>query len=252
MLEALRIFFYQPLYNLFIVIVNFIPGHNVSVAIVVLTVLSRLALIPMKRKGLESQLKQRELQPEIKRIQTEHKNDRQAQNLAMMELFRNKGVHPASGCLPIIAQSVVLIALYSVFRHGVEQYDQLYSFVAPPQSYDVTFLWLRDITAPDNLFILPVAAGLSMFLLSRSYLATMPTSTNSNDMASVMSKQMMYMTPVLTVFFARQFAAALSLYWVVGSLIDWYQQVSVARKLTTGPKGGKVTVQVRAKRKGAV
>lgn len=240
---------YQPIYNLFIFLVGIMPGHNLGLAIILLTGVVRLILYPLKHKSIEAQIKLRDIQPEIKEINKKYKDDRQGQSMAMMQLYKDKGINPAGGCLPQLLQLPILLILFLVLRHGVEQYNLLYPFVAIPQNVSFHFLWIRDVTHPDPWFILPVMSGVAQFLFSRSIMRLQPATDDPNDVASIMSKQMIYFFPVMTIFIALRLPAALSVYWVIGTLVDWYQQEHATRRINRKKEHGKPTVSVRTKRK---
>ncbi len=251
MKTLVKVILYQPLYNLFILLVAIAPGHSAGIAIILLTVIVRLILTPFKYKALESQMKQRDLQGEVKALQDKHKGDRQAQSAAMMQLYKERGVNPASGCLPQLVQFPILIALYSVFRLGFgdSQHHLLYPFIHAPEQIGAAFLWVKDLTKPDPTYILPVLAGIGQFFFSKALMQTMPTSGDPKDMTSMMSKQMTYMFPVITIIAGARFPAALSLYWVVGILIEWYQQVQGMKRFGKAPKTiPKVSVSVRKRK----
>jgi YidC/Oxa1 family membrane protein insertase len=119
MTSFFKTFLYTPLYNLFVFLVAIIPGHNLGIAIIALTALVRVILTPAKYKSLESQMKQRELQPEIKQIQEQYKNDRQAQSMATMQMYKDKGVNPASYqfylyCFISFAELLSRITIYCI------------------------------------------------------------------------------------------------------------------------------------------
>jgi YidC/Oxa1 family membrane protein insertase len=250
MRELINKILYQPLYNLFIVLVLIMPNHNVGLAIIVLTILVRLALTPFKYKSLESQMKMKELQPELKRLQDHHKDDKQAQSMATMQLYKERQVNPASGCLTLLVQLPILLALLHIFRQGFgpEQFHLLYPFVPAPQSINYSFLWIKDLAKTDHTYILPVLSGISQFFLSRKMLETMPQSSGGeNDMAQIMNKQMVYLGPALTLIIAAKLPAALSLYWVAGTTVDWLQQHTGIKRYHRNTKG-KVSVSVRSKK----
>lgn len=228
------------------------PGNNIGLAIIVLTALIRLILTPLKYKSLESQMHQRELQPELKRIQEKYKDDRQAQSMATMQLYKDKGINPASGCIMQLIQLPILLVLFYVFRSGLSQdsYNLLYSFVPRPETLNTSFLWIKDLTQVDHTFILPILAGVVQFFYSKSLMASMPMSSDPNDMASIMSKQMMYMFPAMTVLIGRTLPAGLSLYWAVATLVDWYQQNQGLRRFEK-KSATKATVSVRKKKEAA-
>ncbi len=255
MIAFFRTVLYQPLYNFFLVLVAIMPNHNVALAIIVLTLLVRLILTPLKFKAIESQVHQRDVQGELKEIQKKYKDNKQAQAQAVSQLYKDKGINPASGCLPMLIQLPILIVLYYVFRAGIgpEQGELLYSFIHPVQNINTSFLWLKDITKPDHTFILPVLAGVSQFFYSKSMMASMPTSTGDSkdpaDMATMMTKQMTYFFPIFTVVIARTLPAALSIYWVAATLMDWYQQhIGTKRVQRKQATQGKVSVTVRSKK----
>ncbi len=251
MIDFFRTILYIPLYNLYIALVDFIPGHSVVVAILLVTAIVRIILTPLKHKSIESQAKQKELQPELKEIQSKFKGDKAAQGQATMQLYKDKGINPASGCLPLLIQFPVIIVLYYVFRTPIspDQQNMLYSFVNLPVDPNYAFFWIKDVTARDPYLILPILAGIIQFFYSRSMIAIQPMSSDSGDMASIMNKQMMYMFPIMTVFIGASLPAALSFYWVVATGIDWYQQEHAMKKYHAKVvKQGKVSVSVRSKK----
>ena len=103
---------YQPIFNVLIALYNLIPDFGV--ALIVLTILLRLALFPLSQKSIKSQKELSEIQPEIKKLQQQYKDDKQKQAQALMELYKEKKVNPMSGCLPLLIQLPILIALYQV------------------------------------------------------------------------------------------------------------------------------------------
>ena len=228
---------YQPLYNGLILFYNFFP--DLGVAIIVLTLIIRLMLISLSKKSIESQKKMQEIQPEIKRLQEKYKNDRAKQSQAVMELYKEKKINPASGCLPVIIQLVVLIALYRVFMAGINFNGDghlLYSFVKNPGTVNHIAFGLIDITK-SNLFLASIAAGLQ-FWQSRMLMAKkekalaekkpLPAPTEEKpkeeDFSSMMQKQMLYMGPFLTFLFGAKFSAGLPIYWITTTLFMIAQQ----------------------------
>src|SRR4030042_4633723 len=101
---------YRPLFNGLIFLYNSIPYHDFGVAIILLTLIIRFVLYPLNQKAMRSQKALNELQPQIKEIQTKHKNDRAKQSQSLMDLYKANNINPASGCLPILIQLPVLIA----------------------------------------------------------------------------------------------------------------------------------------------
>ena len=119
---------------------NVIPGHDLGVTIVVLTILIRIILYPLAEKQIKSQKKLQAIQPEIKKLQEKHKNDKEKQSRALMQLYKEKKVNPAAGCLPLIIQLIFFIALYRAFMAGIDfssECKDIYSFVKCPNHLNV-------------------------------------------------------------------------------------------------------------------
>jgi len=220
---------YQPLFNGLIWLYNVIPGHDLGIAIIVLTVITRLILYPLSQKAIRSQKAMTKLQPEIKEIRKKYK-DKQEQAKAMMDLYKKYKINPLSGCLPILIQLPILIALYRVFFTGLDpqKLDGLYSFVARPEALDPMFLGIMDLS--QRSIVLAILAGFFMFIQSKMI---MPKSMmkqggglkiGNMDFTSLMSQQMTYFMPLITVFIAWRLPAALPLYWVVITLFGIIQQ----------------------------
>jgi YidC/Oxa1 family membrane protein insertase len=183
---------FNPLYNALVLLFLFIP--DLGVAIVLLTVAIRFALLPIARKSIESQKAMQEIQPEIKEIQNKYKNDKQLQGQKMMELYKEKKINPASGCLPLVVQLVFLIALYRVFMIviGKPADEQiLYSFVQNPGMLDPISLGFFDLSEP-NIPLAVIAAGLQ-FVQSKMLIKKQPVKkqekskkTDEPDFSSIM------------------------------------------------------------------
>lgn len=220
---------YQPLFNGLIWLYNVIPGHDLGVAIIALTVLIRLIFYPLSKKAIRSQKAMAKLQPEIKEIRKKYK-DKQEQAKAMMDLYKKYKINPISGCLPILIQFPILIALYRVFFTGLDpqKLDGLYSFVARPETLDLMFLGMVDLS--QRSIVLALLAGLFMFIQSKMI---MPKNMmkqggglkiGSLDFSSLMSQQMTYFMPLITIFIAWNLPSALPLYWIVITLFGIVQQ----------------------------
>src|SRR3989344_4128964 len=122
--------FTQPLFNALVYLYNTVALQDFGLAVIYLTVIIRLILWPLTQKALKSQKNLQALQPHIKEIQKKHKDDQEAQARALMELYKTRGANPLGGCLPMIIQLPVLLALYHVFLGSVDPMflNNLYSF----------------------------------------------------------------------------------------------------------------------------
>ncbi len=240
---------YRPLFNILVLIYDFIP--DVGMAIIILTIIIRLILYPLQSKALRSQRKLQELQPELQRIQKKYKNDKQKQSKAVMEFYQTHKVNPFSSCLTQLIQFPVIIALYQVFRTGLntERLSQLYSFIPVPEIFDPSFLGYFNLAEPDK-FILPILAGITQFFYSKMMIPLTPK--NKKGPAStqeIISKQMIYFMPLMIVFFAMKLPAALPLYWIVVSLFGILQMYLIGREKFSKKK---VKIKVRPKPKASL
>ena len=220
---------YKPLFNALILLYDIIPGHDLGIAIIVLTVIIRFLLYPLSQKAIKSQKSLTELQPKIKEIQKKYK-DKAEQAKATMDLYRQYKINPMSGCLPILIQLPILIALYSVFYTGLdpERLNGLYGFVVRPEVLNPMFLGAINLS--ERNIPLALLAGFLMFVQSKmmmsksSPLKTQGTKIGKTDFSSMMSHQMTYLMPIVTVFISWTLPAGLPLYWAVITLFGIIQQ----------------------------
>lgn len=171
-------------------------------SIILVTILIKLAFYWLSNKSYHSMAKTRELQPRIQSLKERHGNDKQAMSKAMMELYRKEKINPVGGCLPMIVQIPVFIALYYVLIESVELRQ------AP------WILWIHDLSVKDPYFILPVLMGVSM-LVQQKLSPPPPDPTQA--------KMMMFLPVIFTVFFAT-FPAGLVLYWLTNNCVSVLQQ----------------------------
>lgn len=222
---------FQPLFNLLIGIYLIFP--DLGVAIILLTLLVRFALVPLSRKSIESQEKLQTLQPEIKKIQEKYKGNRELQGQKMMELYKKKKVNPAGSCLPLIIQLILLIALYNVFMSGVNDKEiarLLYDFVPNPGNLNRMAFGVIDLSQPH----IPIAiiAAIAQFIQSKMMLKKLPPKSKSTepDFSEIMQKQMVIMGPLLTLFIGFKFASGLVLYWLTSTVFMIVQQYLILKK----------------------
>lgn len=230
---------FYPIFNLLVFIYNTLPGSDFGVAIIVLTILIRLLFIPLSIKTLRSQKELTRLQPKIKEIQERYKNDRQALGRATMELYREHKVNPFSGCLPLLIQLPVLIALYQAFQLGLDpkSLDGLYSFVKNPGSISQTSLGFINLTQKNPP--LAILAGALQFFQSKLSLAkgqaegagAQPKGnigTGTLDIGA-MSRQMLYFFPIMVILISWNLPTGLVIYWVVTTIFSILEQWYINR-----------------------
>lgn len=221
---------YKPLVNLLVIFYNF-SGYDFGIAIILLTILIRLIFYPLTLKSIKSQKILTELQPKIKEIQKKYK-DKQEQTKKIFQLYKDYKANPFSGCLPILVQLPILIALYQIFLKGINgiSASYLYSFVSKPEIVNLSFLGILNLN--EKSYILAILAGIFQYFQTRM-IQTSKNEKDSNsqkqDFASVMNKQMLVIFPILTIFIAATLPSALALYWVVSTLFSIFQQYFVLK-----------------------
>lgn len=224
----LKLILYQPLFNALMLLVFIIPGHSVGWAIIALTIIIRLILLPSSLNALRQQKRMQDLQPEIQALQDKHKGDKQKLAEALTKFYKTNKINPLGSCLPLLIQLPILIILYYVFINGLDtsRFDLLYAWMPRPDTVQTLFFGL-DLGKPDR-WILPILAGALQFVQAWQIIPKNQPKAGQ-QMAQMMSKQMMYLMPVFTVFIAGKLPAALPLYWVVTTLFAIGQQWWVYR-----------------------
>ena len=221
---------YRPLFNGLIFLYNAIPPHDFGVAIILLTIIIRLILYPLNQKAIISQKAISQLQPQVKEIQSQHPTDKVKQSRLLMDLYKKNNVNPASGCLPLLIQLPILIALYRVFWNGLnpESLNGLYFFVSRPEQIDPMFLGLISLAKANAA--LAILAGIFTFWQSKMMVGLQSSVGKGSDFGAAMNKQMLYFMPLFTIFIAWKLPAGLTLYWVVTTLAGILQQYYVIKK----------------------
>jgi YidC/Oxa1 family membrane protein insertase len=210
--------------------------HNYGISIIVITVIIRVLFLPLTVKTMVSmkrvQVKMEKIKPKMDALKEKYKDDKAKQNSELMKLYSSHGINPLSslgGCLPLLIQLPVFIALYDVFLHSI---DLRHS----------AFLWISDLSEPETLFdipfigvpfrILPLVMGVSWFLSQKMT----PMAMGGNEQMQLQMKMMQFMPIIFTVLFWG-LPSGLVLYWTVSNILSIGQQIYVNRKVLS-PKGG--------------
>ena len=228
-------FIYQPILQLLLFFYNFLD-HNLGLAIIFLTLAVRFILLPFVIPSLKSAKKMALLKPELDALKKKYAKDPATLKQKQLEFYRQHNLNPASGCLPYLVQLVILITLYHVFINSLQD------GTIAGQAINTQF-WLWNLTAKDKTFILPLLAGFFQLLTSLSLLpaienepqkrrGTKKEKEDIGEMAQTMQQQMVFLMPLMTVFFALQFPSGLALYWLVSTIFSFLQQLFIA-----GPGG---------------
>lgn len=238
MSHLFQVIFYQPILNLLIYLYNTIAFRDLGIAIIILTVLIKLILWPLSHKSIKSQKSLQDLQPKINEIKKKYQDNKQLQGQAMIDLYKENKVNPFSSCLPLLIQFPFLIAVFQVFRDGLNNHLGLvYSFINKPEAINTIAFGFLNLSKP-NVY-LAVLAGLAQFWQAKMMIAKQPkvaniTGSKDEDMAVIMNKQMLYFMPILTVFIGITLPGGLSLYWLLTTLLTGLQQSIVFKKLAPG------------------
>ncbi|MBI4281156.1 membrane protein insertase YidC [Candidatus Uhrbacteria bacterium] len=231
MREFFTIIFYQPLWNALVFLYNLIPGQDIGLAIILLTVVLKLLLLPFSRQALVAQKAMQTLQPKLAALKEKFKDNREQLAKETMALYAAEKVSPLSSCLPLLIQLPILIALYQVLRAGLgtASPELLYPFIKNPGILDPHFLGIMNLAHPN--YALAMAAGLAQFVQSKMMQVKAPPSAvaaspggRDESMLSTINKQMLYVMPVMTVFIGASLPGGLTLYWLVTNLLTVLQQ----------------------------
>lgn len=206
-LKNLMVVFLEKLFEFTLAIQ--IPSY--ALAIFIFTLILKIVLYPLTLKQMRSTQKMQRIQPLAKEIEKKYKGNPQRHQEEIAKLYKTYGINPLSGCLPLLVQMPIMIALYRVLMSFEPQFPEYY-----------TFLWLKNLSLPDPTGIaLPVIVAAATF--AQQYL----TITNRQDTTQ---KTMLYVMPIMFGFFARNFAAGLAIYWISYSLIGAVQQIFINRR----------------------
>lgn len=229
MSQIFNVIFYQPILNLLVFLYNIVPGHDIGLAIIIMTVIIKLILLPLSKQSIKSQKSLQELQPKIDEIKKKYADNKEEQGRAMMQLYKQEKVNPFSSCLPLLIQLPFLWAVFMVFQAGLkgQSLNLVYSFIHQPELINTISLGFIDLAKPN--VVLAVLAGLAQFWQAKMMTTKRPevrgNGAKDEDMMAIMNKQMLYLMPALTVFIGLSFPGGLALYWLVTTLLTAFQQL---------------------------
>lgn len=183
---------------------------NYGIAIIVLTVIIKLALHPLTVKQMTSMKKMTDIQPKMKELQERYKDDKDRLNFELANLYKKEGVNPLSGCLPLLIQMPIMIGIF----YGIRDFQ----YVGP-----TNFLWLESIANPDPTYILPILSALTTLISSKQMSGSAPMGGGANGFL------MTYGMPVFIGYISIDFPAGLVLYWVVMNIMQIAQQAMISK-----------------------
>lgn len=263
-------FIVKPIFNLLVFIYSIIPGHNFGLAIILFTIVVRLLLYPLLKKQLHQVKMIRKIQPELKKLKKAAAGDKRKEQMMTMELYKERGINPFGSLGVTLIQIPILLGLYIGLQKVVKDHEAIVSFAYP---FLQDFSWLKELAHNIHLFdatllggvdltraalsntgiywpamVIVLGSAAAQFYQSRQ-LSPAPKESrglrsilrdakegkqaDQSDVNAAMSRNMTYLLPILVLTFTIHLASALSLYWLVGSLVAIIQQRIILREDVT-------------------
>ncbi len=239
----------QPLFNGLIIIYNYLPWQDIGIATVVLTIVIRLLFYPLYHKATASQIKINELQPKIKEIQAKYKKNFKEKAGALQNLYKENNVSPIGSIFLLLIQLPIMFALYKVFMEGFEAERLsalLYPFVDNPGIINMNFINIIDIS--QKSMVLAVITAIIQFVQTKAIMPKEVKSASSGHVAGgggvkpdqlnfgeeigrIMTKQMLYVAPLLTLLILSGLPSVLAIYWSTNSLVSIVQQFFIKKSI---------------------
>lgn len=230
--DVINLGFFRPVARVLVGFLVFLHDKitfgNWGIAIILMTICLRTMLFPLTFKSIKTTIAMRKLKPEVDALNEKFKDDAQAKNLAMMELWKKHGVNPFGGCLPQLVQMPVWFAMYTTLQTAAEMYH-------------TRFLWFKDLSAPDPYYVLPILLGGFMIVQQRI--------VPQQGMDPVQQKMMAWMMPAIFTVMMLFLPAALGVYMLTNSILGITQQL-VLEQIAPRSKGGDADKGIVVKQKG--
>ncbi|OGG40838.1 hypothetical protein A2118_01565 [Candidatus Kaiserbacteria bacterium GWA2_50_9] len=231
--------FYDPIYNVLVVLVALVPGGDVGIAVILLTIIIRLILLPSSLSAARTQRAMKLLEPKIKELKEKHKNDKEKEALETLALYKEAKVNPFASILTVFIQIPVLLALYWVFYYeplstiSTINMARLYSLTPIPDFISLEFLGL--ISVAGKSITLAILAGVTQYLQAHMALSgTMKPSTGGGmqgDFQKMMGLQLKYVFPFLIGTISYTTSGAIALYFITTNLAGSLQEIYLRRAL---------------------
>ena len=230
---------YNPIYNLLVFLINVIPGGDVGLAVIFLTIIVKLVLFPVSLTAVRTQMKMKLIEPELRKVQEMYKDKREELAKKTFEIYRDNKVNPFSSIIVLFIQIPVIFALYFSILKGlpVIHTNILYSFIHAPENINMHFLGLIDVSK-NKVFILALLAGVTQFFQARLAMpAFTPTKTDSkeisfkDEMMKGMHIQVRYILPVITFFISYGLVSVIAIYWTISNIFAIAQEYYIRKKV---------------------
>ena len=235
MVELYHRFFFEPILNILIFFYNIVPGHDIGIAIILLTLLIKLVLLPFGAQSIKSQKALQDIQPKLEELKRKYKDDKEKLASETMKLYREQKVNPLSSCLPLLIQFPFLIAVYQAFRTGLSTAElTTYSFITNPGHINAIAFGLFDFSKPN--IVIAILAGLSQYVQTKMLMTKRPKTADKGakdeQLMASMNASMQYFMPFLTILIGMQLPAGLSFYWLLTTILTVIQQKFIFSKKT--------------------
>ncbi len=230
-LSIYNTFLYQPLFNILILLYNFIPGKDFGIAIIGLTLLLRAAFYPLSAKAFIAQKVFAELQPKLKELREKFKHDKDELARQTLEAYQKSGVNPFASIGPLLLQLPILIAIFQVFSRGLQesQLSILYPFVRNPEAINPLFLGIVNLSAPSLVFA--ALAGVLQFLQMHIGMSSSSPASKNPGAALAQKHIMPIFFSAFTISILARLPAAIGVYWIATSVFSIAQQWYLGRKM---------------------
>ena len=225
---------YRPFLNLLIFLYQTVAFNDLGVAIVLLTIIVRFLLFPLFYKSLKNQTLLMKIQPHVKKIQEDHKNNREHQAKALMDLYKTHKVNPFTGIFLMLVQLPILIGLYQVFLHGFSDAGLLadvYPFITAPEHFNTFSFGLIDLQKRHILVTL-LAAFAQYLQIRLAQSRKVVGDQGKNPMASA-NKVMVFVGPLITIWILSFLPSAIGVYWLTTTVFSGVQQLLVNKRIET-------------------
>ena len=213
--------FAKPLGYLLSWLYDFIGSYGI--ALVVLTLIVKIALYPLYAKQIKTTTNMTKLQPKIREIQQKYAKNKELMNQKMAELYEKEGGNMYGGCLPMVVQMFVIMGLFALLRNPMAYISDDNMLFAIHES----FLWIPDLAQPDK-WILPIVSGIATFIAFNFSQTSNAGAAPGADQANAMMKIMKYFFPLMILMMARSYPAGLAVYWSVSQIVQIFYNIRFA------------------------
>ena len=232
---------YNPIYNLLVYLIDIIPGGDVGLAVVFLTIIIKLILFPVSLGAVKTQMKMRLVEPELKKIQETYKDKKEELAKKTFEIYKKNKINPFSSVIILFIQIPVIFALYFAILKGLPliKTDILYSFVKNPDVLNMNFLGIIDVSK-SKVLILALIAGITQFFQAKYAMPDFKKVEAKKDdgqisfkdeMMKGMHVQVRYVLPVLTFFISYGLVSVISIYWSISNLFAIGQEYYIRKRI---------------------